>query len=154
MQRQQPSVQTLCTYEHVFHVPACMRAHFVCMNMHTCILHVRFLLVQENEAGVVGAAVAAVFIQDIDEIVYRVLLPAAVKAQIPEFHTPPYDNKYQPIMGLDESLRYPNVNGLALVSWVGLVGVFFNLSMKIPLIVGVSAAVVLTLRQDSRISCL
>ncbi len=102
----------------------------------------------------VQAAVAAVFIQDIDEIVYKVFLPAAIRAAIPEFHTPPYNNKYSTFdRSPNDSLRYHGVAGLSTLHFIAQVGILASFLIKIPIIVGVSVAVVLALRHDSRIMC-
>jgi hypothetical protein len=115
----------------------------------------RYILVQKDDGAVVQAAVAAVFIQDIDEIIYKVFLPASFGAALPEFHTPPYNNKFNPPdWRPEQSLRYHSAWGLTTMHKLSALGIWGNYYFKVPIIVGVSVAVVLALRLDPRIQCL
>ncbi len=109
----------------------------------------RYILIQKSDSEIIQAAVAAVFIQDIDEITYGVFLPSAFRAHgMPEFETPPYNSKYGICDGeiLQKSMRYNKANGLIMTRILTVVGKYVTFLFKIPVLVGVSTAVVVGVR--------
>jgi hypothetical protein len=126
----------------------------LCLTTHGCIQHIhRYILLQQGDSEVVQATVAAVFIQDIDEIVYRVFVPASFKTSMPEFETPPYNNQYfPPHWKPTTSLRYRSI-WIRIMHAMAKVFMWVSLYLNVILVVSASVAVVVILRQQPNIQC-
>jgi hypothetical protein len=110
-------------------------------------------LTQEDDSAVVQAAVAIVFIQDLDELMYRVLTPAFMSKALQDefeiplcnpYHMPPGEDHF---LALEEDPLYENSKEFILrTSFFFALMSFLNWFLIVPILVSMSVGVVVGLR--------